>query len=199
MGQGYREPFTIHPHEKWVMLDAVAGIVLSQMRLPIIEIGSSYGDVVKAKRKSSNILVDRAKHADVDIYTCDIRRHCVTDYPRHKHFAMSSFDFMKQDFLQKLSPCLVLLDGCHDYDVVIEEVKFFLALLHPHGVLLLHDTYPPNEGHLRRGACSDSYKVRQEVETWRKIVDCFTWPYTAGTCGLTMILKKAENRPYWRA
>ena len=58
MGQGHREPFTIYPHDKWVILDAVAGIVLSQMRLPIIEIGSSYGDAVKAKRKSSNILVD---------------------------------------------------------------------------------------------------------------------------------------------
>ena len=131
-------------------------------------------------------------------FTCDIRKHCVTDYPKHKHFAMSSFDFMKECCAMKLRPCLVFLDGCHDYDVVIEEVAFFLEALATHGVILMHDTYPPNERGLRRGANSDSYRVRQEIETWRDRVDCFTWPYTAGSHGLTMVLKKAENRPYFR-
>ena len=196
----YRDSFIINPQEKWVMLDAVAGIVLSQklLRLPVVEIGSSYGDVVKEKRKSSTILIDRARQADVDIYTCDIKKQCVTDYPKHKHFAMSSFDFMKEFATWDVKPALVFLDGCHDYDVVIEEVKFFLEVLATHGVILMHDTYPRKEKSLRHGACSDSYRVRQEVEGWRNIVDCFTWPYTAGSCGLTMIMKKEENRPYFR-
>lgn len=194
----HRDPFTVNPQEKWVMLDAIVGIVLSQLRHPIIEVGSSYGDVVIEKRKSSSVLVDRARHADVAIYTCDIRRNCVTNYPKHKHFLMSSFDLMKEPIIRSTRPALVFLDGCHDYDVVIEEVKFFLTILLTHGVVLIHDTYPAAEHDLRRGACSDAYRVRQEVETWKDKVDCFTWPYTARNCGLTMVLKKAESRPFFR-
>ena len=193
---GNQDPFTINPREHWAVLDAVAGIVLSQLPFPVVEIGSSYGDAVTGK--SCNILKERAKHADVWYYSCDIRRHCVTDYPKHLHQAVSSFSFMEWFATADITPALVFLDGCHDYEVVMQEVKFFLRMLHTHGVILLHDTYPKKEENLARNRCSDSYRVRQELERWTDVVDCFTWPYTAGGVGLTMVLKKAEDRPYFR-
>jgi hypothetical protein len=96
-------------------------------------------------------------------------------------------------------PALVFLDGCHDYEVVIEEAKYFLTALCTHGIILIHDTLPKKEEHLRRGACSTAYKARQEIEAWApELIDCFTWPFTAGRHGLTMIVKKEEDRPYFR-
>ena len=41
------------------------------------------------------------------------------------------------------------------------------------------------------------YKVRQELET-RDDIQIFTWPYTAANCGLTMVMKKEPNRPYYK-
>jgi len=190
--------YTINPKDGWSVLDALVGIILAHRKGPIVEIGSAYGRAVTHVRTSAHVLMDHAERFGVEYYTCDIRKNTVTDYSKHTHYTMPSFDFMKEFAQLKKQPSVVFLDGCHDYDVVIEEVKFFLNIMKFGGVLFMHDTYPAKEFHLEKGQCSDSYKVRQEVEGWRNIVDCFTWPYTAGNVGLTMVIKKMEDRPFFR-
>jgi len=96
------------------------------------------------------------------------------------------------------SVAVVHLDGCHDFEVVREEVMFFYQMLIPGGIIFIHDTYPPTEGHLTQGFCSDAYRVRQELEKEGFIPDLFTWPYTASNCGLTMITKREPNRRYFQ-
>jgi len=63
-------------------------------------------------------------------------------------------------------------------------------------VIFLHDTMPPSEEFITETACDDVYRLRQELEK-RDDLDCFTWPYTASYMGLTMIIKKETDRPYW--
>jgi len=193
--------YEIDTKEAWCMLNALVGIILKYRNGCVVEIGTSYGEVVRDKRQSTIILGDHSKLFGVNFYTCDIRKQVKMDYEKHKHFALSSFIFMEQyDEEVKEAPAVVFLDGSHNAEVVLPEVKFFFPRLITGGVIFMHDTLPKNEQHvLDKGLCSDAYLVRQEIETWcPEKADCFTWPYTAGPHGLTMLIKKEEDREYFR-
>ncbi len=66
--------YEIETDEKWCMLNALVGVILRYVRGSIVEIGTSYGDPVKEKRKSTNILGDHAIRFNRTFYTCDIRK-----------------------------------------------------------------------------------------------------------------------------
>lgn len=193
--------YEIETREAWSMLNAIVGVILHYRRGCVVEIGSTFGDAVREKRQSTIILSDHAQLFDRNFYTCDIRKQVKMDYDKHRHFAISSLHFMAQyDVSINEVPAVVFLDGCHDAEVVLPEVQFFFPRLITGGVIFMHDTLPVNEKHvLDKGLCSDSYLVRQEIETWcPEKADCFTWPYTAGPHGLTMVIKKEEDRAYYR-
>jgi hypothetical protein len=113
----------------------------------------------------------------------------------HEVFCGTDHDFILQ-FDDE--PSLVFLDGPHDYDSVLAEVSFFLKRLREYGVIFIHDTYPPDEDHLRSSACETAYKIRQrlEEERIRENLQVFTWPWD---CGLTMAMKLREGRPYYQS
>ena len=173
-------------NERWTILDALVGVILFNRKGCVVEIGSG---------ESTNILAKYSKEADVNLYTCDLNKNIPLFFNKHFHFQGSSFEFIKQfnDI-----PAVVFLDGNHDYEITSKEVEFFLEKLLVGGVIFLHDTYPPSKSKLVREHCSDSYRLRQEYEKRKNIVDTFTWPYTAGDCGLTMIIKKSLDRPFYR-
>ena len=172
--------------EKWIILDALVGIILFYRKGCVVEIGVG---------SSTDILAKHAKKANVPLYTCDLNKNISPLFNKHFHFNCSSLHFINQfDSI----PSVVFLDGNHDYDVTIKEVEFFLDKMIIGGVIFMHDTYPPSEQHLTHKYCSDSYKLRQEYEKRIDIVDCFTWPYTSGNCGLTMMIKKDPKRPYYK-
>jgi len=197
MKNGIR-PYLIDPLDKWCILEALTGIILKHVPGSIVEIGTSHGDSMYHRRKSTNIFAEKAMMARVPFYTCDIKHRVEIDYTEHYHFAGSSLDFIEQ--FDKTGFAIVFLDGCHDYGVVIKEFYFFYKRLNLGGMIFLHDTSPLKEKMLRHGACSDCYKVRQEIEQKRDKLDCdvMTWPYSCGKAGLTMVLKKDPNRPYYR-
>ena len=170
------------------ILDALVEIVLRHVEGCVVEIGS--GD-------STHVLGKYAYEKDTLFYTCDINPDKVRKpfFDKHKHFLMSSFEFM-EEFDD--SPAVVFLDGDHNYNVVSTEFEFFFDKLAVGGVIFIHDTLPPNTEHLVPGSCSDSYRLRQELEKQYDNLGCFTWPYTAGACGLTMVIKKATDRPYFK-
>lgn len=153
----------------------------------IVEIGSG--------GTSTPLLARVGQQTGVKFYSCDIRREVKPLYPLHFPVIMPSFDFIKTF---NDTPSIVFIDGNHDHEITMVEMEFFLKKMVVGGVIFMHDTYPPTEKHLSHGACSDSYKTRLHYEKRREIVDVFTWPYTAGNCGLTMYLKKAEGRPFYR-
>lgn len=160
-------------------------MVVSYLPGCIVEVGAGF---------STYILLDIAKKYDRKLYSCDSGR----GIRRVKNIEHDNFQLFKgssQSFMQQFddTPCVVFLDGCHDYEVVKQEVEFFLTKLVKHGIILIHDTLPPDEWHVRRRACSDAWKVRVECELDHNLW-CFTWPFGSKGVGLTMI---AKNEPHY--
>jgi hypothetical protein len=167
------------------ILEALIPIVLQHRLGPLVDIGVG---------QSTAWLAYYGQVFDVPLLSCDIVREHRALYPEHYHFRCSSIEFMYVFPVDEVA--IVHLDGCHDYKVVKEEVDFFFRLLIPGGVIFLHDTYPPSEEYLARDSCSDSFKVRQYLESF--IPDTFTWQYTASSVGLTMITKRELNRKFFQ-
>lgn len=162
----------------WIIIDRLADIILRHVRGCIVEIGMGV---------STPILSKHANQAGVVLYSCDIDpKKAAMKYDHHVVFCGSSFDFMDQF---KGEPAIVFLDGCHEYEVVSKEARFFLPALLPNGVLFLHDSLPPNNRYTANDRCGTVYQLRHELEKDPRY-NCFTWPYTATNCGLTMVMKR---------
>lgn len=163
----------------WGIVQQFLPFVLNKFTGCLVEIGAG---------SSTHVLNNIAKHYRLKFYSCDARKKAnCTDKLSEYHYPMimTSFEFME---IFDDEPIFVLLDGCHDYEVVKEEFYFFYKLLKPGGMILIHDTMPKAETHLAHGACSDSYKLRQELER-NPEVNIITWPHLVIAHGLSMILK----------
>ena len=167
---------------KWEVVDKLSDIALRHCEGCLVEIGIGF---------STYVLAQRARKAERTLYSCDLPgKRTKKLFDDHVINLQGSAHFIKEFKPQPIA--IVFLDGCHDYDVVGAEVDFFLPFLSPGGLMFIHDTLPPNERYLPSHKCSDSYKVRRELEQNPR-VNCFTWPYTAGGVGLTMVMSKPKE------
>ncbi len=165
--------------EEWIILDKLAGVILANVGGCIVDIGIG---------SSTKILIKYAKEFDIPHYSCDINaKKC--EWARAvgcKVYEGRSLDFIKE--FDDSPVALVFIDGKHLYEIVKQEVEFFLTVLSDGGVIFLHDTNPPDKWKSDSGAgCGDVYKLRQELGK-DKALQIFTWPYTAAKCGLTMVM-----------
>ena len=175
-----------HRMNGWVILEALVPIIVFWRRKCIVEIGAG---------ESTPVLARIAEDYGVKMYSCDKSpRKKQILFPNHVFIQKFSVDFMKE-FNDE--PAVVLIDADHDYNIAKQEFDFFFEKIVPGGVIFLHDTLPPSAWHTRDTACGTVYRLRQELEKRTDEMDCFTWPYTALFCGLTMVLKKEKERPYW--
>ena len=176
----------------WVIINRLADIIIAhgrdftyhpkqwQPKGCIVEIGAG---------QSTSVLSHHAQEWGINHYTCDLNP-SRTHHKTHLVSQCSSAEFIKtfDD-----SPVLVLIDGSHHYEDVKMEFDFFLPRMVEGGVIFIHDTYPPFEKWSKKGVhCGDSYKFRQELER-RTDIEVFTWPYTANSCGLTMVMRKEPS------
>lgn len=170
----------------WIILNQLVPVILYFRPHCIVEVGAGASTVYLARF---------AEEYGVKLYSCDRaeRKHRVY-FKDHIFAQMLSKDFIKEF---DDTPAVVLIDADHHYEVAKMEFDFFFEKLIPGGVIFLHDTLPPVDYYLADTACADVYRLRQELEKRTDEMDCFTWPYTAGSCGLTMVIKKEKNRPYW--
>jgi len=170
----------------WSVLKALADIILFFRPYTVVEIGAG---------ESTRILAEAAEKAEVKFYSVDMQKHKLS---HHTHWQTNvlgnSLDFIKE-FDEKCG--LVLIDANHTYPVAKQEFDFFFEKLVPGGVIFLHDTFPCIEEAITDQGCGDVYKLRQELEKRTDEMDCFTWPYSAIFNGLTMVIKKDKDRPYW--
>jgi hypothetical protein len=173
----------------WIILDKLVRIILYYRPYCVVEIGIG---------ASTKVLAKICEDFNLPLYCCDIKEEKFEKYFNlQKNYLMRSEDFFDAFDKTEENPAVVLIDADHHYDVAKMEFDYFFDKLVPGGVIFLHDTMPPHELHLRETACGDVYKLRQELEKRTDEMDCFTWPYTASYSGLTMIIKKQEDRPYW--
>lgn len=172
----------------WSMLKALADIILFFRPFCVVELGAGL---------STPVLANAAEKMGVKMHTVDKKPEKKVElFDGHTYHNMLTEDFMKV-FDEK--PGLVFIDADHSYEMSKREFEFFYPKLVPGGVIFLHDTYPPHEIYLRETGCHDVYKLRQELEGRTEELDCdvFTWPYTAQYMGLTMVIKKDPERPYF--
>lgn len=182
--------------EDWVILDRLADVVLQNVEGCIVEIGIG---------TSTGILSKHARDFNCRYYACDIKdSKCEwfrEAYKEDKNFSLyqgKSVEFMKE-FDDNIA--LLFIDGNHNYENVKKEANFFIEKLVPGGVGFFHDMYvaPKHQVYYERKGRDEAttYKVRLEMEK-RDDIWCLTFPYTAQNRGLTMILKKEKDRPYYR-
>ena len=175
----------------WIIIDRLADIIIAHSRNfsyepepweakgCIVEIGAG---------QSTHVLARRAQALHVKHYTCDINP-SKTLHDLHFVFHGPSSRFIE---VFDDTPVLVLLDGSHHYEDVKMEFDFFLPRLVEGGVIFIHDTYPPfDEWAVKGKHCGDVYRLRQDLEK-RDGIQVFTWPYTANSCGLTMVMSKLQ-------
>jgi predicted O-methyltransferase YrrM len=182
------------PHNEWIILEKLVGVILENVPGCIVEIGSGV---------STLILADQARSSNSKLYTCDSMLNqikMVTEVAKYEN--LITFYGKSRDFMKTFNdtPSVVLLDGSHRLVTVREEVKFFLDKLNVGGVLFIHDTCPWKETVEKKVALGkkiDTYLIRKELEN-DKTLDVFTWRYTASKCGLTMVLKKDMSEPEYR-
>jgi len=169
----------------WSILDALVPIIVFYRPYCIVEIGAG---------ESTLHLARIAETYGVTLYSCD-------KAPKKNILYFEDHVFVQKfsrDFIEEFddTPSVVLIDADHRYDVAKMEFDFFFEKLVPGGVIFLHDTMPPAKEFLIDDACSDVYRLRQELEK-RDDLDCMTFPYTAGFMGLTMVMKREKGRKYW--
>lgn len=182
--------------EDWIIVDRLADIILSNVKGCIVEIGIGISTV---------ILSGHARDFKVKHYVCDSKEsRC--DWFRDQYgdrkdsivFNEESVEFMKS-FDDEVA--LLFIDGDHHHENVIKEAEFFIDKLVPGGVGFFHDMYvaPEHQFWYEKGKKPEAttYKARLKMEQMKDIW-CLTFPYTAQDRGLTMILKKEKNRPYYR-
>ena len=186
MADGYFNGPLYEKMSGWILLRRICDIVLFYRPFCIVEIGAG---------ESTKILAEIAEKEQVKLYSCDVKAEKKCNlFPDHIFALGSSEEFMKwfDD-----TPAIVLIDGDHRYDTAKMEFDFFFEKLIEGGVIFLHDTFPPGDIYLKDTACGDVYLLRQELEKRTNEMDVMTFPYTAKWMGLTMVMKKGKDRPYW--
>ena len=194
--------YPVSKPEDWIIINTLTPIILNHVKGCIVEIGAGL---------STKMFAKMASKAGVNFYSCDINADKLNiikdeiekEVPMKNSKAVfcgqSSTSFLKRfEFNIKEYPAIVFLDGCHDYRIVRIEANYFLQKMLVGGVMFLHDTLPLKESYIKAPlGLGDVYKLRQDLEKQENL-DCFTWPYTAKGYGLTMVIKKELNRPYYR-
>jgi len=170
----------------WVLMREIVKVVLFYRPYCVVEVGAGI---------STAVLAHVAEEAGVKLYSCDKSpRKNITLGQNHEFHQVLSDDFMTS-FTD--TPAVVLIDANHAYEQAKKEFDFFFPIVVEGGMIFLHDTYPTHEGMLEPHKCGDVYRLRQELEQRTDEMDCLTFPYTAGWSGLTMVIKKEKDRPYW--
>jgi hypothetical protein len=173
----------------WIILEKLVPVMMFFVPGCMVEIGAG---------ASTRILAGIAEDFDVTLHTCDIKAEKNKTFGKnHIYYEMMSEEFIKIFDGLNDTPSVVFIDGDHDYAVAKMEFDFFFEKLKDGGVIFLHDTMPLAEDYTSPWLCSDVYRLRQELEKESDIMDCFTFPYTAGYHGLTMVRKKGEGLSYW--
>tara|TARA_A100001515_G_scaffold129831_1_gene116731 strand:- start:41 stop:544 length:504 start_codon:yes stop_codon:yes gene_type:complete len=98
-----------------------------------------------------------------------------------------------QHFDQEIN--MAFIDADHCFESVLKDLKNVSKLLHPQGVIILHDTDPESDHLFDKGYCGDAYRIvalLQDSEEYNSI----TIP--VAEAGLTIITKKNNTRVYHR-
>ena len=87
---------------------------------------------------------------------------------------------------------LIFIDADHSKEAVWEDFQNFYKWLRPNtGILVMHDSWPPNQAYTHPGRCGDCYMAISKVKQIED-AEVLTLPFQYG---LTLVRKVAED---WR-
>jgi hypothetical protein len=195
------ESITKNKEANWqgmAMVGMLADFTLHFASGVIIEIGmgesSVYLNMVGAKY-------------DRQAFHCDIQGHGfeealnVPGYFREDKSKCVIYIGSSDSFFQSVDippVAFAFIDGDHRYDQVKKDFFSINNLLQDNGMILMHDTYPPDDDYLPENLCGSSYKFRQELEKDNRF-DVFTFPLSAAKgVGLTMCRRRGLNLPFYQ-
>ena len=76
---------------------------------------------------------------------------------------------------------LVFIDADHSYKASLNDFELVLPLVNDNGIILLHDTYPPNKEFTDSDYCSDVYKTAEYIRNnFNKECEIVTLPFYFG-------------------
>ena len=173
-------------HREWIIMDVLADIVLDNVEGCVVDIGIG---------PSTEILRWKTEERSIKQYTCDVNP-LKCEWARSVGctvYEMKSTDFIKEFDDSPIS--ILFIDGEHKVETVIEEIMSLLPKLAEHGIIFLHDTYPPKGWINKDGIhCGTVYKAREVIEAMPDL-QIFTFPFTAMNCGLSIIGRKLDK--FW--
>jgi len=89
---------------------------------------------------------------------------------------------------------LVFIDADHSHEASLKDFKLVLPLVSDNGLILLHDTYPPDEIHLDPHLCNDTYKTAVYIKKNFIEYEIVTLPFYYGIS----IVRKLDRQLLWR-
>jgi hypothetical protein len=110
--------------------------------------------------------------------------------PQCELFSMTSDEFFHRHPGETYD--LVFIDGLHQHQQVLRDVRHALGCLAPKGVIMAHDMFPPSPELTDAAGCGDAYKAAIDLRQDRSL-EVFTIPVTYG---LTLIGKIGSEFPW---
>lgn len=104
----------------------------------------------------------------------------------------SDFFFEKSVPIIKKEFDLVLIDGDHSEDQVAKDVLNSLGSLAIGGLIVMHDTLPPDREHIAPELCGTAYKVVQQLRA-NSSLQTFTFPVMYG---ITLVGRRGVGFPW---
>lgn len=120
-----------------------------------------------------------------------------SEWKRVVCFAGASDELFKKIPLTPIA--YAFIDGDHNYEQAAKDFWNVWPLVVEHGVVALHDTYPPDESYTDENRCGDVFKLRQQLEVKSNQMDVFT--VTRGAAigvGITFVRKKPSSLPFYQ-
>jgi len=87
---------------------------------------------------------------------------------------------------------IILIDACHDFEVVKRDLNNSLNILAKNGVIFIHDTDPWEPKFFQDWLCSDAYKIVNYIQTERTDLNIITLPMDES--GISVVNRKSDRR-----
>jgi hypothetical protein len=148
-----------------------------------LEIGCQAGDLCASLDTTYAVGIDINTHPDWQTYEKRTEG-------RAKYFQVSSDDFFASYPYKQFG--LIFIDGDHHAEQVRKDVNNSLAFLEQDGLIVMHDTLPPDVASTAENLCGTAFLIAQELRQDR-MLEVYTFPVTFG---VTLVGKIGSEFPW---
>ena len=166
-----------------IIEDIAKGMEAAGMNGAYLELGI-------AKGSCFNVVAPHFKRATaVDMNYESYERVCkITQKKGNAFYTGTTDDYFKKGNQGQMFD-MVFIDACHKFDNEKKDFENSLSVLKNNGLIIMHDTYPPNKEYLEH--CQDAWRIKHTLVD--REIEHITLPFYFG---LT-IVRKYKNHLHW--